>query len=424
MKIKTTRADYEKVIQMKGFRHDQPKKPGMFFRTLLKVLSSGELKQVGFRYEKIGMERLGADEPCLFLMNHSSFIDLKIAATILYPRPFNIVCTYDGFIGKNGLMRMIGCIPTMKFSSDPLLIRHMLYATKRLNSSILMYPEASYSFDGTATPLPESLGKCLKLLNVPVVMIRTEGAFLRDPLYNGLQLRKTAVSARMEYILSPEDIRTKGVDELNAILKNRFEYDHFADQKSKGVRITESFRADMLHRVLYKCPDCMKEGKMLGKGITLKCERCGKEYEMTELGALKPLNGGKGNAHIPDWYKWQRECVRAELEDGSYHMETPVQIGMMVNTERIYFVGEGILTHTNEGFRLTGCDGKIDYKRKPEESYSLYSDFYWYEIGDMICIGDAKRQYYCFPKDSKFPVAKARLATEELYKTRMEKKQE
>ena len=25
---------------------------------------------------------------------------------------------------------------------------------------ILMYPEASYSFDGTATPLPESLGKC------------------------------------------------------------------------------------------------------------------------------------------------------------------------------------------------------------------------------------------------------------------------
>ena len=43
-----------------------------------------------------------------------------------------------------------------------------------------MYPEASYSFDGTATPLPDSLGKCVKLLNIPVVMIKTYGAFARD----------------------------------------------------------------------------------------------------------------------------------------------------------------------------------------------------------------------------------------------------
>ena len=34
-----------------------------------------------------------------------------------------------------------------------------------------MYPEASYSFDGTATPLPESLGKLVKKLGIPVVAI-------------------------------------------------------------------------------------------------------------------------------------------------------------------------------------------------------------------------------------------------------------
>lgn len=50
-------------------------------------------------------------------------------------------------------------------------------------------------------------------------------------------------------------------------------------------------------------------------------------------------------------------------------------------------------------------------------SYGLYADYFWYEIGDMISIGDAKYQYYCFPKDQKnSSVAKARLATEELYK--------
>ncbi len=43
-------------------------------------------------------------------------------------------------------------------------------------------------------------------------------------------------------------------------------------------------------------------------------------------------------------------------------------------------------------------------------AYSLYSDFFWYEIGDVICIGDTKTQYYCIPKDCGDIVAKTRLA--------------
>ncbi len=34
----------------------------------------------------------------------------------------------------------------------------------------------------------------------------------------------------------------------------------------------------------------------------------------------------------------------------------------------------------------------------------------------MICIGDEKAQYYCFPKGKEDIVAKTRLAVEELYK--------
>ena len=79
-------------------------------------------------------------------------------------------------------------------------------------------------------------------------------------------------------------------------------------------------------------------------------------------------------------------------------------------------MGSGRLIHNNKGFRLTGCDGKIDYTQVPELSYSLYSDYYWYEIGDMVCIGNGKVLYYCFPKDKSISVAKVRLAAEELYK--------
>lgn len=416
MKIKVREMDYEEVLAQPPETHENPVRQKRIFRLLLKALAAPDLCSTHFTHKEIGMDRLGKKEPCLVLMNHSSFIDLKIAAALLYPRPFNTVCTSDGFVGKRGLMRAIGCIPTKKFVTDTVLVRDMLYAVKKCESSVLMFPEASYSFDGTATPLPESLGKCLKILGVPVVMIRTYGAFSRDPLYNNLKLRRVDVSADMEYLLSPEEIREKTAGELNRILRERFSFDHFRWQQENGIRISENFRAECLNRVLYKCPRCGREGKMQGEGIRLVCNACGKEYELTEYGFLKAKDGETEYEHIPDWYRWERECVRKEIRDGRYRLEVPVKICMMVNTKCIYRVGEGLLRHTAEGFRLTGCGGRLDYFQKPTASYSLYSDYYWYELGDMICIGNTDVLYYCFPQEEGDVVAKTRLAAEELYK--------
>ena len=418
MKIKNRPLSYEEVCALPAAEHRRPKKPSLFFRALLKTLSASDLKATDFSWESEGMERLGRNESALFLMNHSSFIDLKIAATILYPRPFNIICTSDGFVGKAGLMRAMGCIPTKKFITDTTLVRDMLYTVRELHSSLLMYPEASYSFDGTATPLPDSLGKLLKMLKVPVVMIKTDGAFLRDPLYNMLQLRQVKVSATMRYLLSPQEIAAMSAKQLNAVLQREFSFDNFRAQQERGVAVTESFRADGLNRVLYKCPNCKTEGQMEGRGTALRCRCCGKRWELTETGFLRADDGEDLFDHVPDWYAWERKCVREELQSGSYRLDIPVEIRMLVDTKCLYTVGKGRLVHTVDGFELTGCDGKLHYHHAPGASYSLYSDYYWYELGDMICIGDNKALYYCFPLEGGDVVAKTRLAAEELYKLR------
>ncbi len=417
MKIKSAKMAYEEVLALPAPLHEKPIRQRMVFRILLLVLSLLDLWRTRFTYETIGLEKLGREEPCLVLMNHSSFIDLKIAARLLVTRPYHVICTADGFVGKRRLLRWIGCIPTRKFMMDVTLVRDMVYAVRELKSSILMFPEASYSFDGTQTPLPESLGKCLKLLRVPVIMIRTDGAFARDPLYNDLQRRKVRVSAKVEYLLSGEEIARMSAQELNALLQEKFTFDHFRWQQENRIMVKEPFRADGLHRMLYKCPHCRMEGQMQGQGIRIECRHCGRAYELTEYGYLQSVNEETpAFTHIPDWYRWERECVRQELEEGTYRLEAPVLIYMMVNTDCLYQVGEGTLIHSIEGFHLTGCDGKLDYTQEPSASYSLYSDFYWYEIGDVISIGDTRAQYYCFPQIQGDIVAKARLAAEELYK--------
>lgn len=430
MKIKVKDLSYEEAmkrsIRYQSKKHVKPKKPNMFFRKLMNAMSKSELKAVNFKYEKINMDKLRRDEACLILMNHSSFIDLKIASELLYPLPYNIVCTSDGFVGKEWLMRNLGCVPTQKFVMDRTLVNDIIYCLKTLKCSVLMYPEASYSFDGTATTLPKSLGKMIKLLNIPIVMIKTYGAFLHDPLYNNLQKRKVDVSATMEYILSPQDIKNCSVDEINEIVNKQFSFDHFKWQQDNNIIVDEEFRADYLNRVLYKCTNCYREDGMLGKGTEITCRHCGLTYELTKEGILvlkkypedeeKNKKVWKESMHIPDWYEWERQCVKQEISDGKYGLNIDVDIYMLVDMEAIYRVGEGTLIHNNEGFKLTGCNGKLNYVQKPLASYSLYSDYYWYELGDMICIGDKKILYYCFPKSKYDVVAKTRLAVECLYK--------
>lgn len=416
MKIKIIEKSYEEVMALPKQKHKKPQRPNMFFRTLMRLVSIPDLKKTSFSFERVGMEKLGKREHCLYLVNHSSFIDLEIVATMLYPRPFNIVTTTDGFIGKNWLMRSIGCIPTKKFVNDLTLIHDMEYALREKKSSVVLFPEAGYSFDGTATVLPQSLGKCIKLLKVPVVMIKTFGAYHRDPLYNNLQRRKVKVSAKEEFLLTREDVEALSCDEINEKINAEFSFDSFAWQKENKIKVDEPFRADYLNRLLYKCPDCLSEGEMKGKGIEIKCESCGNAYILDEYGYLKSTTAETKFDHIPTWYNWQRECVKREVEEGTYKINVPVDICMTVDTKHLYHVGEGNLLHTGEGFKLTGCDGALDYEQKPLASYTLNSDFNWYEIGDVISIGNSKALFYCFPKCKNEIVTKARLATEELFK--------
>lgn len=416
MKIKVVEKSYEEVMALPKQKHKKPHRPNLFFRTLMRLVSIPDLKKTSFKFERVGMEKLAKKEPALYLVNHSSFIDLEIVATMLYPRPFNIVTTTDGFIGKNWLMRQIGCIPTKKFVNDLSLIHDIEYALNKKKSSVVLFPEAGYSFDGTATVLPASLGKCVKLLKAPIVMIKTFGAYHRDPLYNNLQRRKVKVYAREELLLSREEIEAMTCEEINERINSEFSFDSFAWQKENRIKVDEPFRADYLNRLLYKCPHCLSEGEMTGSGVELKCKSCGASYTLDEYGYLKSTTGETKFDHIPSWYAWQRECVKREIDEGTYNIDAPVDICMTVDTKHLYRVGEGKLLHTGEGFKLTGCGGALDYEQKPLASHTLNSDFNWYEIGDVISIGNSKALFYCFPKCEKDIVTKVRLAAEEIFK--------
>lgn len=416
MKINAKKIPFDEVQKLPKLKHKNPRKPSAFLATVVRVAVEPTLRKIKFSYTEERMELVGKDEPCLILMNHSSFTDMKLAYGIFYPRKLGIVTSVDamsGILGK--LMRFLGCTPTHKYITDVSLLKDIEYMLRVNKSSVLMYPEAGYSFDGRSTALPKKMGVLMKRLGVPVVTVITEGAFARDPLYNMLQIRDVKVGAKVKCIATAEEIREKSVAELDALLAEEFSFDNFAWQRDNKIVIDEPFRADGLHRILYKCPHCGAENQTEGKGTAISCKACGKKWDMDEFGQLSAVSGETEFSHIPDWYDWERECVRKEIENGEYLLDTEVDIAVQVNLDGVCMIGTGKLVHNSGGFTLKSDDGKLDYSQSALASYTIYSDYYWYERGDVIGIGDTEYSYFCIVKDN-VSVTKARLAAEEIYK--------
>ena len=418
MKIKNVVRDYDEVMAMKVPKHFKPKKPNIFWRTLTRVISIPALKKTHYTFREVGMEKLGKKEPALILMNHSSFLDFEIAYYSLYPRRFNTVATLDSFVGLDWIMRQIGCFPTRKFVADLQLIRDIKYCITENKCSVLMYPEAAYSYDGTKTTLPATVAKLVKMLCVPLCMFETFGSYLRDPMYNKLQNRDVPVSAELRYVLSPEQIKEMSADEIQAIIEKEFSFDQYRWQKENNIVIDEPFRADGLESELYKCPHCKAEN-MASEGSKLFCKACGKVWEMSELGELKAENGETEFSHIPDWYEWERSEVRAEIERGEYFFEDSVEVYSLPRPMKFEKLGMARLSHTTErGFVLSGeYNGeKYEIERHPSGMYGVHIeyDYCYIKPFDCVDISTENDSFYCYPTKQNV-VTKLAFATEILY---------
>ena len=357
--------------------------------------------------------------PYLMLCNHNAFMDFKVATQVIYPYRANYVVAIDGFIGREWLLRAVGCICKRKFTNDTILIRQLVKVIGNRDIAVV-YPEARYSLCGTTAVLPAALGKLCKLLKVPVVTLITHGHHVNSPFWN-LHDRKIHTEVDYTLLLTPEEIEQMPADEINSRIVEAFQYDDFAWQKATGTKVTYEKRAEGLHKVLYQCPHCGREYEMGSAGVEIFCNHCGKRWKMTELGELRALEGETEFTHIPDWYEWERANVKAEVEAGTYDSGIlPVHIDSLPNAKKFIRLGSGTLRHDMTGFHVRGKDVDGDPFETDWPVPSLYSVHIEYEYlgkyGDCIDLNTLQDTWYTYPEaPAKFSVTKMALATEELY---------
>ncbi len=369
------------------------------------------------RITRVGMEDIRP--PYVLLCNHNAFLDFKVATMATFLHRSNYVVAIDGFIGREELLRQVGCICKRKFTNDTTLVRHLRQVVR--NGDIAMiYPEARYSLCGTTAVLPASLGKLCKLLRVPVVTLICHGHHVDSPFWNLRSRHVRPTEAVLTRIFTAEELERATADQVNDRILEMFRYDDFAWQKERGILTPYPGRAEGLHKVLYQCPHCRTEFRMDSRGTRLFCRSCGKGWTMTELGELQAEEGPTEFSHIPDWYEWERANVRSEVAAGTYSSgELQVHVDSLPNAKRFIRLGEGTLIHDMEGFRVRGTDFDGDPFEMVKTVPSLYSCHIEYEYlgkyGDCVDLNTLDDTWYIYPHGEDFSVTKMALATEELY---------
>ena len=392
---------------------------------LIWLLSKFALLGKKYKIEKINMENL--KPPYMLLSNHMYFIDFEICAMATFPHRVNNVVSIDGYYRRPWLMELIGAICTRKFTSDLHLIKSINRVLKR-GDILSMYPEARYSPCGTQSYLPESLGKLIKLNKVPVVVMLHHGNHLNSPFWNFRKKRKVTHYATMTQILTAEQIKEMSVDEINAVLHQAFKYDDYLYQKEAGIKITEPYRAEGLHKVLYQCPHCLAESKMASSGSEIHCTACGKRWVWKETGELVATTGETEFSHIPDWFEWEREQVRKQVQSGEYCFSDEVDVYSLPRCWKFEHLGKAKLTHDCEnGFILEGFYNGEDYhiQRLPLEINSLHIeyDYCYIKPFDCVDISTENDSFYCYPTKENV-VTKLAFATEEIYKLNLQRKRQ
>lgn len=399
-----------------------PVRQRQFLRPLTWLVSFPAVWRHRVKIKKVNTAGLTA--PYLLLSNHNAFLDFKVLTVAIFPQRANYVVAIDGFIKREWLLRNVGCICKRKFTNDVQLVRQLRRVLDNGDVAVL-YPEARYSLCGTNAVLPDSLGKLAKLCKVPLVTLINNGHHINSPFWNTKDRGVKNCEATLTQLLTAEQVEQLSAQEINEIIRDAFVYDDFAWQREHHVRVSDSQRAKGLHKVLYQCPHCMTEYRMHSEGTRLYCSECGKVWQMSEYGELIAQNGETEFSHIPDWYEWQREQVRHEVEDGSYYFKCPVRVDSLPNAKGFISLGEGELVHDMNGFRLTGS-----YKGEPYgmelsamAAYSCHIEYnYLGKHGDCIDLNTLQDTYYIYPKDCEFSVTKISLATEELYQKAREAK--
>ena len=357
--------------------------------------------------------------PYLLLSSHASMMDFYLAILGTFPyRPY-WVSTVEEFVYRFWLFRHMGVISKRKFTNDPKSAMLMLEVLQKRKKIMIIYPEARYSLVGEQERIDNSLGRFVSTAKVPVVFMACHGDYLYCPQWSDRKNRKLKnIVGEMTTIITKDEAESLSPDELQERINESFKISEEDWMRRKNVLVKYENRAVGLERLLYKCPHCGTEFEMSSETHFLKCGHCDATYDYLENGMLKRVDG-EGKFNWPsEWYYWEKEEVKKEVEAGTYFFEDDVRVEKLIGAKVGFVPQEGHyhLTHSiKDGFDVVGTDNDFHFHRSSLQSFGMHIEYNYIGRGAFLDLADMETSYFVYPLTKPQYLTKIHFATELIY---------
>lgn len=277
-------------------------KPNKFIYSILFPIAAFVLKFMAkTTYDKSGLKDLTG--PALVLCPHTSNLDFLFVAAELYPhRPTFVVSEH--FMAKpkiRWILTKMNVISKKMFCPDIKTIMNIIRA-KDSGNIIVLFPEGRLPAFGHSLQVTEGTADLVKKLGVSVYIVTGNGAYKALPKWGKAGLRKGKIHVTSYKLYDGKDIADLTVKDIERDLEKAILHDE--DKIFEDVEYKCKKPALGLDGVLYKCPQCKEEFKMITDDHSIMCQ-CGFK---SELDTYYRLKGGPFEK-INDWYFWQESQI-------------------------------------------------------------------------------------------------------------------
>lgn len=247
--------------------------------------------------------------PAIVVATHTCDADHILSALTLYPiRPTYIVSEH--FMRNRStsrLLKLMHVITKKMFTPDVSTIMNVMRA-KAENAVIVIFPEGRLSCYGHTLPVADGTAELIKKLGVDLYAWKAEGAYLSFPKWRDKgDDRCGKINSSVKLLLSADEVAEKDVSEIKQITEAAIFNDD--ELSMQGVEYKCEAMARGVDKILFKCPNCLKEGTITSDGNHIKCE-CGLDATLDSYYRLSNAPFERVN----EWFEWQQDSIDTESE--------------------------------------------------------------------------------------------------------------
>ena len=344
---------------MKGRIYKIKKASNLVFWMIRFILRPILWQKYRFRFEYNTSKDI--KRPCVILANHQTAFD-QFAVGIGFKFAINYIASDSIF--RHGLqsylMKVLAHpIPFSKGSTDTSAIIKTFSVIKQ-GGAIGMFVSGNRSFFGEECTLKAGIGKLVKKLGVPVILVKMRGGYNTKPRWKS-KPNKGDMRAGVIRIISQEELKTLSAAEIDDIITREIYFNEFKWNAAEQIVFRGRQKAEFLERALFFCPQCKSLESLGSKGNEFFCTVCSMRVRINGTGFFEKINNaGKCPDTILEWSKLQLEHIKtidyAQFNNKPLLSSQNVRLSYVIRSKKDAPLGKGAMELYADKIRICGRD--------------------------------------------------------------------